>query len=147
MVDTTAEGDKDEYVVRRPLRCLITSHGYCLPDPTTPNRLSVWFTGGSLALEDGSEDQSEEWKKLFDLASAPRRDLSELARVLAARIFVGAQLPEGMDEDGKMKYTLRRPIGGHGHVFLDVMYADESLRILKGQRGSIFVNAKIPTFS
>lgn len=146
VVDMTSEDSStNEYVLQRPIHCLLTNHGYCLPDPDTPNRLSVWFTGGTLAPQD--VEQVDDWKELFDPSSAPRRDLAEMARVLASRILVGAHLPQDMSEDGSMQYSLRRPIGGHGQVFCDVMYSDESLRVLRGHRGSTFVSTKMPTFS
>ena len=147
--ETVNAGDidkKDDYVVRRPLRCLLTNHGHCLPDPNVPNRLSVWFTGGSLELQDETENL-EEWKHLFDQDEVPRRDLSELARVLAARVLLGAQIPEGMEEDGRLSYSLKRPIGGHGKVFCDVLYSDENLRIARGHNGTIFVFTKVPNAS
>ena len=145
LVDRTSEEEiSDDYVLKRPLHCLLRNTGYCLPDPDVPNRLSVWFTGGTLKLQDDGGDLSE-WKELFDPSTAPRRDLSEMARVLAARILVGAHLPQDMQEDGTMQYSLRRPIGGHGKVFCDVLFADDSLRILRGHRGSIFVSTKVPS--
>ena len=145
-VENEGKDNTEAFVVRRPIHALLTNHGYALPDPTVPNRLSIWFTGGTLELQNENENL-EEWKQLFDQDEAPRRDLGEFARVLAARVLLGADIPEGMEEDGTMKYTLKRPIGGHGQVFLDVIYADDSLRILKGHRGSLFVFTKIPSFS
>ena len=127
-----------QYVVRRPIRGLLTNHGYCIPDPKVPNRLSVWFSGGSLEIQDQADDL-EEWKRLFDENEAPRRDLREYARVLAARILLGAHIPDGMAEDGTLTYSLKRPIGGHGSVFIDVLYSDNTLRIVRGHHGSIFV--------
>lgn len=137
---------KDEFYLLHPIKCLITNHGFCVPDPATPNRISVWFTGGSIVPVDGT-DAFAQWKELFDQSLAPRRDMAEFARVLAARILIGAQVPEGMSENGSMRYSFRRPIGGHGHVYCDVLYADDQFRILKGHHGSIFIFAKLPTFS
>jgi hypothetical protein len=130
-----------EYIVRRPIRGLLTNHGYCVPDPNVPNRLSVWFSGGSLEVQDEIHDL-EEWKHLFDENEAPRRDLGELARVLAAKCLLGAHLPHSMEEDGSLTYFLKRPIGGHGQVFVDVLYCDETLRIVRGHRGSIYASIR-----
>lgn len=135
------EGGQTEYVVRRPIRGLLTNHGYCVPDPNVPNRLSVWFSGGSLEVQDEIHDL-EEWKQLFDENEAPRRDLGELARVLAAKCLLGAHLPHSMEEDGSLTYFLKRPIGGHGQVFVDVLYCDETLRIVRGHRGSIYASIR-----
>jgi len=128
----------EDYVVRRPIRGMLTNHGYCIPDPTVPNRLSVWFSGGSLKVQDKTNDL-EVWKRLFDTNEAPRRGLSEYARVLAARILLGARIADEMAEDGTLSYSLKRPIGGHGSVFIDVLYSDNTMRIVRGHHGSIFV--------
>ena len=48
------------------LRAIIAVKGYVLPDPHTPNRLTVWFTGGKLcpaqlaSNEDEDSDEEEE---------------------------------------------------------------------------------------
>jgi hypothetical protein len=136
-----ASSSSSEYIVRRPIRGLLTNHGYCVPDPNVPNRLSVWFSGGSLEVQDDIHDL-DEWKQLFDENEAPRRDLGELARVLAAKCLLGAHLPHSMEEDGSLTYFLKRPIGGHGHVFVDVLYCDETLRIVRGHRGSIYASIR-----
>lgn len=136
-VPPNEEASEKEYVVPRPIRGLLKNHGYCLPDPSVPNRLSIWFSAGTIEVQ--NEEDLDEWKIILDPAEAPRRDLKEWARVMAARVLLGAHLPDGMAEDGTMRYTLKRPIGGHGEVFCDVIYADETLRVLRGHGGSIYV--------
>jgi hypothetical protein len=144
--DETNVGN-DEFVLRRPLESVLTTAGYCLKDPTVPNRLSIWFTGGSLKVQDDGDAESlSDWKQLFNQDKAPSRTMTEFARLLAARILVGADQSDEMSEDGTIRYTLRRPIGGHGRVFCDVVYADESLRILKGHKGSLYVFARTHAF-
>jgi hypothetical protein len=103
----------------------------------------VWFSGGSLEVQDEEANLSE-WKELFDENAFPHRNLGEYARVLAARMLLGAQMPETVAEDGAMSYTLKRPIGGHGQVFCDVLYADDTMRVMKGHRGSVFVFSRVP---
>jgi hypothetical protein len=44
-----------------------------------------------------------------------------------------------------MNYTLKRPIGGHGSAFCDVLYLDDSLRIMRGHHGSLFIFSKVIT--
>lgn len=114
-----------------------------MPDPEVANRLTVWFTGGSLEVEDEEKDL-DEWKELFDKQMLPRRSTIQSARILAARIFAGADVSESMSEDGTMEYSLNRPIGGHGKAFIDVIYADRTMRILRGHHGSSFVFTKVP---
>jgi hypothetical protein len=126
-----------EYAIQRPIRALLTNHGFCIPDPSEPNRLSVWFSGGTLE----AVDEEREWQTLFQ--ETPRRDLGEYARVLAAKFLLGAQRLE--NDDGTYSYRLNRPIGGHGQVFCDVLYADDDFRIVRGHHGSIFVFRRVPT--
>jgi hypothetical protein len=135
-----------EYVVRKPIRSLLTNHGYCIPDPDVPNRLSVWFTGGCLEVQDETEDLAE-WKHLFDEKEVPRRGIGEVARVLAAKVLLGASMSSEMSDDGSLSYSLKRPIGGHSQVFCDVLYADDTMRILRGHQGTTFVFSRVPTFS
>eukprot|EP00957_Ditylum_brightwellii_P167733 12769225-Ditylum_brightwellii.AAC.1 len=42
----------------------MTNYGYTLPDPRIPNRLSVWFTGGTIEVNDEEYD-IEEWRRIF----------------------------------------------------------------------------------
>jgi hypothetical protein len=132
-----------EYVVPRRIRGILTTHGYAVPDPNVPNRLSIWFSGGSLEVQDEPQDL-QEWKKLFDSTAAPGRDLREYANILAARLLLGALVPEGMAEDGTMSFVLKRPIGGHSSAYCDIAYMDESLRIMRGHHGSVYVCTRVP---
>jgi hypothetical protein len=134
---------EDEYVVRKPIRGLLTNHGYMIPDPETPNRWSIWFSGG--ALEVHEESDLGEWKKLFNEDELPRRDIGEYARVLAAKFLLGATSNETMAKDGAMSYKLKRPIGGHGQVFCDVLYSDEDFRVVRGHHGTTYVHSRVPT--
>jgi hypothetical protein len=141
---TTSEAGsgRDEYKVERPIQGILTNHGYVIPDPDVPNRLSVWFSGGSMQVQDEHGDL-ELWKQLFDASAAPQRDVMEMARVLGARILLGAHVPDKMEKDGSMNYCLKRPIGGHGSAFCDVLYMDDTLRIMRGHHGSIFVSTRV----
>ncbi len=127
--------------VHHPLSGTITTYGYVLPDPETPNRLSVWFSGGK--IEPNVEGRElEQWKSAF-CDGRNRRLLHEKARVLAAKLLLGAIVPSKMEDDGHMEFELARPIGGHGTTYIDVLYMDENLRIVQGQRGSIFVFTRV----
>lgn len=134
------QAKQDEYVVPRPLKGVISSQGFCVPDPGVPNRLSVWFIGGKLQVE--VENDLEEWKRVFDQSMAPRRETKAMAQFLAAKLLLGASVPEKLGDDGTMSYQLNRPIGGHGSAYVDVVYCDESLRILRGHQGSIYVSIR-----
>ena len=130
--------------ITRPIRGIMTNLGFMLPDPKTPNRMSVWFTEGQLEVNDEEEDLKE-WQRIFDNHGAPKRALRERAHMLAAKLFLGADVPDQMDEDGTMRYELKRPIGGHGLAFTDVLYLDDDLRILRGHHGQIYVCARVLT--
>lgn len=135
--------DSESYIIPRSIRAILTTHGYSIPDPSIPNRLSVWFSGGSLEVQD-EENDLEEWKKIFDTASAPNRDIREYANNLAARLILGAHIPDKLEHDGTLRFDLKRPIGGHGSVFCDVIYMDENLRIMHGHHDSVYVCVRVP---
>lgn len=137
-----AKSSDDDYVVPRPIKAVLTNQGYTVPDPSVPNRLSVWFSGGTLECLDEDSDL-DEWKRLFDSSCAPNRDLREHANILAAKLLLGALLPEEMNEDGTMSFALKRPIGGHGCAYCDILYLDNTLRITRGHHGSFYVFTKV----
>lgn len=126
----------------RSIRGIMTNYGYVLPDPLVANRWSVWFTGGSLEVNDEKTDLGA-WKNVFADTLAPRLNIQERARMLAARFLLGAELPTGGGADGSMVYRLRHPIGGHGSAFCDVLYMDDKCRIARGHHGSVFVFTKV----
>lgn len=158
-----SSSSSDEFVIPRPIRGLMTNYGYMIADPNEPNRSSVWFSGGSIEVQDEVHD-AEIWNNIFDESLAPRRDMRGMANMLAAKLLLGAytktsrptaaaeDTQEGQDagSDTKgpptMSYFFKRPIGGHGEVFCDALYVDDNLRIMQGHRGSIFVFTRVPSF-
>jgi len=128
--------------VIRPIKGIMTTYGYSLPDPNTPNRHSIWFTGGRIEPNNESADIIS-WKKLFTL-HPPKHSFGEKAKLLAVKLLMGATVPEEMTEDGSMEYTFTRPLGGHGMAYIDVIYLDESMRIVRGHRGTTFVFSRVP---
>ncbi|KAL9186255.1 hypothetical protein ACHAXT_005493 [Thalassiosira profunda] len=127
---------------KKPLRGILTNYGYSLPDPTHPNRKSIWFSGGT--IEPADDDSLDDWMKVFgssaevDRATGNAAIDAEKARSLASKIFLGA-VPEPIDEDGVVGYHLHRPIGGHGAAYVDLVYMDDELRIMRGHSGSVYV--------
>ena len=131
--------------VRYPIKGIMTSFGYCLPDPTNPTRLSVWFTGGSIEINDDFD--LDQWRAIFGEEHLTKRKMSGRARVFAAKVMMGAHPPEetgGMDDDGTISFTLNRPIGGHGSAYVDVLYMDSNMRVIKSQTGTVYAFARIP---
>lgn len=127
-------GDSD-YNIQQPIHAVMTNHGYLLPDPEISHRFTVWFSGGSLKPND--ERDLEQWRKLFDPQLAPPYRLKELANTFASRIFLGTSTT-AMQSDGSLQYSFKRPIGGHGQVFIDVLYNDDNFRVVRGHHGSYF---------
>lgn len=74
----------------------------------------------------------------------PKHGLGEKAKLLAVKMLMGATIPTQMEEDGSLEYEFTRPLGGHGVAFVDLLYVDESLRIVRGHRGTVFVFSKLP---
>mmetsp|Transcript_14781 Transcript_14781/g.32119 ORF Transcript_14781/g.32119 Transcript_14781/m.32119 type:complete len:1020 (-) Transcript_14781:267-3326(-) len=151
------------------MRALMTVKGYVLPDPEIPNRLTVWFTGGKLSparlssgdgAETDDEDQAEyhqpvskteaesdgyggfeDWTAMFAKGKW-RKTLGERARAMAAKLLLGADVPNKMEEDGHMEYVLHRPVGSHGKVYIDVLYLDDDILIMRGHHGTIYALAR-----
>jgi hypothetical protein len=44
-------------------------------------------------------------------------DVDALKKLLAPKLILDANVPEGMGEDGSMESTLARTLGGHGRSF------------------------------
>jgi len=128
--------------VHRPIRGIMTTYGYCLPDPEVNNRHSIWFTGGRIEPNNNPSDIAE-WKRLFAL-HPPKHSFGEKAKLLAVKLLMGAVVPESINKDGSMEYTFTRPIGGHGIAYVDLVYMDESMRIVRGHRGTVFVFSRVP---
>ena len=124
--------------VRHPIRGIMTTFGYTLPDPEAPNRHSVWITGGKIEPNNDPRDQHE-WRRLFQ-SHPPQHSFGEKAKLLAVQLLMGATLPTTLNEqDSSLEYTFTRPLGGHGMAFVDTLYVDETMRIVRGHRGTTFV--------
>lgn len=127
--------------VSRPIKGIMTTFGYSLPDPNTSNRHSIWFTGGRIEPNDDPSDVSA-WKKLFTM-HPPKHTFGEKAKLLAVKLLMGATIPEEMAHDGSMNYTFTRPLGGHGMAYVDIIYLDDSMKIVRGHRGTTFVFSRV----
>jgi hypothetical protein len=114
----------------------MTTYGFILPFPTQ-NRFSVWFTGGSLEV-DGNKN--EKWFQIFDKDAAPKRTAFESSKVFAAKLLMGACVNDEMDKDGKLSYTLSRPVAS----YIDLVYLDNSLQVLRGSSGTVYVHKRLP---
>jgi len=142
------------------MRAIMSVKGYILPDPDVPNRLTVWFTGGNLCparlpSSDGNESDDDdeakdddsyggfaEWKAIFSKGKW-RKTLGERARAIASKLLLGADVSTKMVEStGDMSYVLHKPVGGHGKAYIDVLYLDEDVLIMKGHHGTVYALAR-----
>lgn len=114
--------------VLRPMRALLSVRGYLVPHPDQPQRLLAWFSHGSLEVSDDEQDQRT-WRQVYE------RTMSS-CRPLEADGKLSFQVPPGSDQDG----------GGAEPMFVDVLYLDNTIRVLRGNRGTIYVMARVPYF-
>jgi hypothetical protein len=128
--------------VLRPIKGIMTTFGYSLPNPDVENRHSIWFTGGRIEPNNDPTDIFA-WKKIFT-EHPPKHSLGEKAKLLAVKLLMGATVPKPMADDGSMEYSFTRPLGGHGMAYVDVIYLDETLRIVRGHRGTVMVFSRLP---
>jgi hypothetical protein len=131
------------------MRGILTNYGYALPDPTNPNRKSIWFTGGT--IEPADERQLDDWKKVFGAKNKtksvsdgkpPTINEVDEAKTLASKMLLGV-IHEPMDDKGVLGYQLNRPIGGHGNAYCDVIYMDDDIRVMRGHSGSNYVFRRV----
>ncbi len=132
----TVEAEDDH----KPLRGILTNYAYTLPHPTVPGRLSIWFTGGTIEPADEDVESIRAWKRLFGtLQSGENEDQgADEARHTAQNILLGA-VSEPMDEAGMIGFHLKRPIGGHDSAFVDLIYMDDDIRVMRGHSGSVYL--------
>ena len=86
------------------MRALLSVTGYVLPDPDTPNRLTVWFTGGKLSPASLSSHDSAE----TDDEDEEDGDSFESSEDAIDEAISGV---ESSDEKGP---STTNPSGGHG---------------------------------
>ena len=127
---------------RRPLRGMMITYGYMIPDPDVPHRHTVWITGGRMRLSTScpaTDDTALEWNRTI---GNPKRSRSfkEHATLLALKLFMGAEFKCSYNQElAEQEYVFTRPLGGHGMTYIDTLYMDEDVRIVRGHRGTLFV--------
>ncbi len=117
----------------QPLRGIVNNLGVC--EPSTDNTLQVCFTGGTLMPMPETDLQA--WKATFgDQTSVSHRTLKERVMNLFLKLMFGLVAPQGMDQKtGEVAFTMTRSPKGK----LQILYLDETLRITKGERGTVLV--------
>jgi len=66
--ETPSNEDAIQGQSKKPLSGILTNYGHAHPDPTLPDRKSIWFTGGT--IEPADDDSLGEWNKIFGSKSA-----------------------------------------------------------------------------
>lgn len=117
--DSASQQDGQTNSSRRlPIEGLLTTYGYVLSHPDKANRLSIWFTDGSLEVVDSRNEMA--WRDIFARGTT-------------------------LEDDGKMSYHLPKPEGGGG-TYVDVLFMDETLRIVRASTELIYVFSRVPCF-
>lgn len=119
--------------VDEPIEGIMTTVGYILPYPKQ-NRFSVWFTGGSLEIKSKTRKCC---RYLFNSVSP--RTFSEKSKLFVAKLLMGATMNDQMDENGKLSYQLTRPMA----AYIDLLFMNESLRVMRSSSGVIYVFSRV----
>ncbi|HEY9728782.1 MAG TPA: PAP/fibrillin family protein [Chroococcales cyanobacterium] len=115
------------------LQGVVRNLGVC--EPADDNILQVQFTGGELAPKNPNE--MEAWRAIFGEQSKPsRKGLKEMLMTAFLRLMFGIVPPQGMDrQTGRVSFKMQRSPKGK----LELLYLDEELRIVRGERGTVLV--------
>jgi hypothetical protein len=127
--------DSPNKEVLEPIKGIMTTYGFALSYPTQ-DRFSIWFTGGCIE----ASGDTEQWQKIFDKNHAPKRTFAESGKLLVASLLMGASASDEMNDKGTITYDLKRPIAG----YIDLLYLDASLTIMRGNSGTIYVAGRLP---
>ena len=104
-----------------------------VPHPEQPNRLLAWFSHGSFEVNDDEHDQ-QTWRHVLE-------------RTMAASAFQSTSPTRlEVEADGKLSFQIPRNDDARESMYLDVLYLDDTIRVLRGNRGTIFVMARVPYF-
>lgn len=120
-----------------PFKAVMKNFGMCKPDAKKPERLEVWFTGGSLApAPDMDPALLPEWKETFGAAIGAKKPtiMSRLGD-WAMKMMMGLKKPESVNDDGSMEFEMAKA----PHGYTDILFMDDELRITKGNRGTVVV--------
>lgn len=119
-------------LVLRPVRALLSIRGYLVPHPEQPNRLLAWFSQGAFEVNDEDRDQ-QTWRHIVE------RTISR------SNFQPNAPTRLQLEADGKLSFQIPRN-DSMDSMYLDVLYLDETIRVLRGNRGTIYVMARVPYF-
>jgi len=116
---------------------IIHNLGVCQPSDDTT--LEVQFTGG--LLEPAADTDLEVWRQVFAPSEAARPRLKERLQGLVLKLIFGLGASTAIDpESGRAEFPMRRSPKGQ----LKILYLDEELRIMQGQKESITICDRAP---
>lgn len=84
-------------------------------------------------------NSNDKWFKIFDKETTPKRTWKESGKVLVAKLLMGASTNNEIDEKGRLRYTLKRPMASH----IDLVYLDKSLQVLRASSGTVYVHVRL----
>lgn len=115
------------------LQGIVTNLGVC--EPCADDTLQVQFTGGHLEPKPGTDLQA--WNAVFgNQSDLAKSSLKEKLMTLSLKLTFGLVAPKGMNPTtGEVAFTMKRSPKGK----LEILYLDESLRITKGNKGTVLV--------
>jgi hypothetical protein len=131
--------------VDKPIRGVLTSYGFIHPYPTQ-NRFSVWFTGGSLEVDD---TKNEKWFQIFDNKNNNNSNTDNKEETpkapagqweAAMKLLGVSSNNNQLDADGRLTYTMTKPQASH----IDLLYLDKTLQVLRGSSGTVYVHVRLP---
>jgi hypothetical protein len=149
------------HMIHEQLEGIMTTRGFGISNPHAKDQISVWFTGGS--IEVGGHSSTQKWKDVFsneefvnfkpeeqDEIKPPRRGVRRFwnrsSRVNDAREQLATTTSIEMEEDGRMTYSLKRPFAGHDKSYVEMLFLDETVRVMRANTGVIYVCARVPYF-
>ena len=120
-----------------PVQGIVRNLGVCQPSDDTT--LQVQFTGG--VLEPAPETDLEVWRQVLAPAGAASPSLKERLQGLILKLIFGLGASTAIDPTtGRAEFAMQRSPKGQ----LKILYLDEELRIMQGQKESITICDRAP---